>query len=549
MRVRLEDLTDDQEEVADDSGGAGRKHDEEKEHPSTGDDANEDPNAADENEEKKPQKRKHRKKKRSEEEHQATGEADAAREESDAAGEHEEKKPQKKKHKKKKKKNPDEEHPSTGEADSDAVVESEETKPPKKKHKKKKKTGEEKPGVEVFDSLEDRIRGTVQPTCHFSRLAKSDVHACANPDGVPEGYEDLLEETGCDMFKVPFDGAEDKRCLSLISDSRNWIDIKPMKQQLTERTIKFKAHFKDPRLRAIIKVPQKLFPYEAMSEAGSYYADRLMQTNRVPPTAWTHVPVKRIKEVVEKHGSKFEMVPLFMKDSDVTNYAEWIEKDLFKYARRRKLTSHEDPDFPDEEVLGVSVQLFIADVRPLLHSDLAIPWVPHNDSWQRHLSPSSPWAPEHAPGFVRQSELAMFDFVLGNGDRSPNKNNFVVGACPHHHSIEKCGSGPRHPGLPSFVTLDNGLMFFYELIPGRSPDGPNPLLKKTFCVFERKLLARLQEIADLGFSKLMQDAMPRSLKKYVTPKLLQQCEERLHKLLEQYAKCVDHFGEEKVIVA
>ena len=311
-----------------------------------------------------------------------------------------------------------------------------------------------------FGSLEERIAKTVSVKCDkFAHLKdKTDQHprACHGPP-IPSTHTDLLEATGCDLFTVPFNPAHDERCLKLLADSEHWDEMRPMTQKYDERTIKFKVTFKaDKRLKAIVKVPQKLFQYEAMSEVGSFFADRVMQTNRVPPTAWAHVPVKRINSMLDRFAGDMKLIDIFAKESHVHTYREWVDKDFLKYNRDQGWMVHDDDEFPGEEVVGVSVQLFIADVRPLLSSDFLIPWVPHSDSWQTHMSPEDPWEPRDAIGMVRQSELAMYDFVIGNGDRSPNKNNFVVGGCRHHRTVSKCGD-LRHPGAPSFVTLDNGM--------------------------------------------------------------------------------------------
>ena len=314
-----------------------------------------------------------------------------------------------------------------------------------------------------FDSLESHLQTTVIGDCNCHELPKNKICLCPGPSEVEEDYKSLKKKTGCDIFSVPFNPSDDEVCIKTISDQSQWTDLKPMQQEYDERTIKFKAYFPDKRLKAIVKVPQKLFPHEAMSEVGSYHADRVMHLNRVPPTVWTYIPVSRVLYMIDKYGEEMKLIDIFAKDSKVSSYREWIEKDFINYAEKRNLITKNHPDFPNEEVVGVSVQLFVAEVRPLLSSSLAIPWVPHNDSWQQHMSPSKPFKEKYSVGYIRQSELAMYDFVLGNGDRSPNKNNFVVGACRHHSHPAKCGSGPKHPSYPSFITLDNGLCCYFSL--------------------------------------------------------------------------------------
>eukprot|EP00754_Rhynchopus_humris_P028941 Rhum_TRINITY_DN15185_c2_g1::Rhum_TRINITY_DN15185_c2_g1_i1::g.142838::m.142838 len=405
-----------------------------------------------------------------------------------------------------------------------------------------------------YASLEDRIHHTIGRRICDPSAAKpgpDESRACSNPPA-PTDWLDLKVKTGCDIFSVPFRPEDDERCLKLIGDSRNWATITPMRQRYDERTLKFKVTFaEDERLSAIVKVPQKLFPVEAMSEVGSFHADRVLETNRIPPTHWAHLPVKRVRKVLDEFAADQKLIDIFAHESKVSTYREWVEKDLIKYNYDQGWVVKDAEEFPGEDVLGVSVQLYIADVRPLLSSDLLIPWVAHNDSWQQHLTPSKPYPKKYAVSFIRQSELAMYDFVVGNGDRSPNKNNFVVGACRHHKTVSKChqNSMPLHPGPPSFVTLDNGMMFFYELKPNRSPDGPNPLLKSSFCLFEKKLLKRLQKFGEHGFSNAMQKSLPGYLKEHLTKTHLRRCDKRLKKLLEQFESCSEKFGEDKVIVA
>eukprot|EP00756_Hemistasia_phaeocysticola_P057769 Hpha_TRINITY_DN34379_c0_g1::TRINITY_DN34379_c0_g1_i1::g.109631::m.109631 len=398
-----------------------------------------------------------------------------------------------------------------------------------------------------FASLDERIAATTPLHCGKKREREDAPATCVGPSLSPE-WAEVKERTGCNLFNVPFVGDDDARCLAYLSDPSNWAEVKPGAQRYDERTVKFKVTFKDNHVRAIVKVRQRLFPNEAVSEVGSFHADRVMGCNRVPPTAWVQAPLRVLREAVRKEGPSMLMIPIFAKDSQVASFVEWVEKDFVGYSRSKGwVKTGEIEGEPEAESVGVSVQLYIPDVRPMLDSALRIPWVPHNDSWQRHLSPRSPFHPKYTVSYVRQSELALYDFVLGNGDRSPNKNNFVVGAC---RNPNKCGAGPRHPGPPNFLTLDNGIMFMYPLNGPRTADGPNPLLKNSFCFFERKLLTKLQgfvEAGDTAFADAMEKVLPTGIRKWIGRKNLLKCENRIRKILTQLDRCLQRWPRHRVI--
>eukprot|EP01062_Namystynia_karyoxenos_P053257 TRINITY_DN4305_c1_g1_i1.p1 TRINITY_DN4305_c1_g1~~TRINITY_DN4305_c1_g1_i1.p1 ORF type:complete len:816 (+),score=264.68 TRINITY_DN4305_c1_g1_i1:109-2448(+) len=388
--------------------------------------------------------------------------------------------------------------------------------------------------VGSFESLEKRLE-KVTPRRRWG------------PDPAPH-FAAAAEATGCDMLTVPFRAESDERCLAYMANQSNWADLRPMTQKFDERTVKFKVRFRHKPLRAIIKVPQRLFPYEPTSEVGSFHADRVMQINRVPPTAWAQVPVETLKKAVHEHAKEVGLVDRFAREAHVKDFEAWVDEEFFSFSRERGLL--------EGDTIGVSVQLFIADVRPLLGSDLSIPWTPHDPGWQRTLDPGDVgFGAKHAAAYIRQAELAMYDFVLGNGDRSPNKNNFVVGACRHRRHLEECGNdpeeNPRHPGPPNFLTLDNGMTFMYRLTPDRSPDGPNPLLSPKFCTFYRPLLQRLHALRSKGstqpFAEQMAARLPPHVLNTIRKRNLQKCQQRIADLLKQADKCLGDFPEHSVI--
>lgn len=384
-------------------------------------------------------------------------------------------------------------------------------------------------------------------------------------------HNQLIERTGCDLLTVPFVSASDARCIAYLTDVKHWRVFKPLAMGYDQRTIKFEVDF-DPfvapdgtnvsMLGSILKVSQKLFPNEAFSEVAAYHADRVMHINRIPPTGWVCIPVSMIRQSIATFGSTVETVDEFLEESKAHNYSEWVEKDLFQYAERAHGIST-DP-VSGQPCIGASIQLRVADVAHLLDSALKIPYIPHNESWFRFLD----LAHKHdesdrplfhkekfAPSILHISELNTFDFVIGNGDRSPNKNNFVVGGCTRKRD---CGN-PRHdpfflyhPGHPTYVHLDQGMGFYGN--PRRNPIGESVSHHKkdessddTFCLFRTGLINRLvylhESVEGSGktavsrFERLMLHRLPAGVKVFVTPHTLKQCHDRMTKLLHLVERC------------
>ena len=342
-----------------------------------------------------------------------------------------------------------------------------------------------------------------------------------------ESYSDLKPSTGCDIFTVPFNPDSDTKCLEYLSDMKNWDHIEPMKQVFDQRTIKFKITFTDKRISAIVKVPQRSFPAEAMSEVGAYNADRVLHINRVPPTAWVQVPVQKIVDAAV-HGQEKnkKMVEKFAKEAGISTYEEWLHQDFVKYVSGKGLVTDEN--------VGVSVQLFIADVRRFLDSTLSIPYKAHNGSWARWLDPLHPFDENIRTSIYHLSELATFDFILGNSDRSPNKNNFVVGAC-----VNKCRD-PPHPGPPSFIHIDNGMCFY-------SPQR-NPINGKEWpmCIFQKTVIEHLRTLSN--FDEQMKSRTPPEVYKLISGTRIKACQGRISQVLVKVDQCLGKFEESVVLV-
>eukprot|EP00758_Cryptobia_borreli_P004338 Tbor_TRINITY_DN4317_c0_g2::TRINITY_DN4317_c0_g2_i1::g.7666::m.7666 len=191
--------------------------------------------------------------------------------------------------------------------------------------------------------------------------------------------------TGCDLITVPFNPEKDERCLKYMSNQSNWEDLRPLSMSEDQRTVKFEVVFTSIpeaggiRLLTMIKVPQRLFPYEAFSEVTSYHVDRVAHINRIPPTAWVCIPYTKIEDSINKYESTVETISSFLHESGVNTYTEWVKKDFIDYNKMKDPVHTRGKE--EDDCVGVSMQLRIADVGHLLHTVLRIPYKTHSTSW------------------------------------------------------------------------------------------------------------------------------------------------------------------------
>lgn len=389
-----------------------------------------------------------------------------------------------------------------------------------------------------------------------------------------EYHNRLVTQTGCNMLQVPFQPDQDARCIAYLTNVQQWRILKPLAMGFDQRTIKFEVEFEAVMeagtsspiplsIGSILKVPQKLFPNEAFSEVASFVADRVMHIRRVPPTGWVCIPVKMLRASVEQFGGSVETVEEFLEESKSHNYTEWVEKDLFQFVEHGRGFQTDASGAP---CIGASIQLRVADVSHLLDSALKIPYIPHNESWFRFLDIAHHhlddrghplfFKEKFAASIIHISELNAFDYIIGNGDRSPNKNNFVVGGCVrqrecgnrHHDNIYL-----RHPNHPTYVHLDQGMGFYGN--PRRNPIVESVNLHKkdadqedTFCLFRAPLMNRVSQLHEIVsgegrdavslFEQLMSEQLPEGVRHFVSSHALKQCHDRMTKLLHLVHRCM-----------
>ena len=256
-----------------------------------------------------------------------------------------------------------------------------------------------------------------------------------------------------------FTPERDASCVAYMSDVRNWASIVPLPSVLSvARTIKFRVTFRDGN-RGVLKVPQNKFLFEPFSEYLAFHADRVLQTGRVPPTAWVSVARSWLE-------SAAALMPAM--------YAQWVERFVFEHARVRPLLRPRCPFA--QEAIQVSVQLWLEGVGPYYGS-------PHEVRKARRYYAGTAeavaetveeWGAARRSGLLSLSDSFVFDYLIGNNDRSA-KNTFA---------------GPR--GL---VYIDQGSSFYGRGAPRASPLLLSKKSTPTLCVFRRSLERRVTAFA------------------------------------------------------
>nr|CCC48818.1 conserved hypothetical protein [Trypanosoma vivax Y486] len=324
----------------------------------------------------------------------------------------------------------------------------------------------------------------------------------------------VKDATGCDTLSVPFNPLMDAPCIRYMTNVSNWDIALPLSQLKRQRSIKFLIRFKPLRLsggrmienpvRTVVKVPQRLFPREAGGEVLAFYADRLLRVHRTPPTGFACFPVQFILDSLERSNWTAEVDEALLKEAGVRSYRELVEKDMLGHLQETEQLSNMGSG--DGQCFGASIQLMIADDNPFSNSSMSITHKPYSSKWFSlfNLKKEKNWR-DHRPTFLQKpnyvavlhlAQLSMLDYVVGNGDRSPVKNNHIVGGTGSAQLVDD--TALLHPNSPTFVYIDQGLSF------ARDHPRHNPITASvklfhtkgidTFCLFRGPLLRRIREL-------------------------------------------------------
>eukprot|EP01062_Namystynia_karyoxenos_P035633 TRINITY_DN26061_c0_g1_i1.p1 TRINITY_DN26061_c0_g1~~TRINITY_DN26061_c0_g1_i1.p1 ORF type:complete len:540 (+),score=146.17 TRINITY_DN26061_c0_g1_i1:74-1693(+) len=321
----------------------------------------------------------------------------------------------------------------------------------------------------------------------------------------------------CDPYNFRFGDEADAACVAWMADLRNWHRLRPLDSVLMDaRTLKFRVTFRGaPRLRGVIKLPQLRFKYEPYSELLGYSTDRLLGIGRVPPTAWTDVPVSWLR------ASAAVAMPAF--------YVQWLEMYTLNATGLRHLVhgaSESSAGF-----ISVSVQLWMHGVRRLRATPMQPPHV-HSfmlDPGSRAKWPPRGFGPLTRWALAELSDMYVFDHIIGNNDRTVKKNSFAVGECSGRANRSQQGewdcsdasaddaeSDPDpHRMRPRFVFIDQGSSF-YHTYPGRSSHFK---ANSTVCRFRRRTIERVRAFGGNNRTRPLERAILNRLpKRFLYPK-------------------------------
>ena len=295
----------------------------------------------------------------------------------------------------------------------------------------------------------------------------------------------------CDPTDTDFTTERDTECQEYLADWNNLRSLKVMSSHLYNgRTIKFKAFYHHGNVTAIVKVSQKKFVFEAISEYLAFTADRTLGLQRVPPTAYFPLPLDYLRAAVGPLG-------IFM--------SQWLENFIPNYAfTQRNLLEH-----AGQQCTMVAAVLWITDLHSVPETAFAldVELQPTNhmmatDEWLRNN-----FDPRHAKPLAhgRHREIALgevstrfvFDYIIGNTDRGLNDhNNFIYGGCSqeHHHRSRRCDT-PSEPWQklrtrPKFAYIDHGSSLHHVTEPETSPFSA---VSNIICRFQTSAITALRQ--------------------------------------------------------
>eukprot|EP00668_Euglena_longa_P035488 GGOE01045586.1.p1 GENE.GGOE01045586.1~~GGOE01045586.1.p1 ORF type:complete len:448 (-),score=132.77 GGOE01045586.1:489-1706(-) len=313
-----------------------------------------------------------------------------------------------------------------------------------------------------------------QSSRHFVDIPER-PEADVEVDSDPYEADDGKEAKFCDPGNFEFHAASDDRCISrYLANRHNIRSIQPMSATLNfARTIKFRVTFrhstKDRPLKAILKVPQKKFVLEPYSELLGFKVDRLMGIKRVPPTGWLELPLEWLQLAVNRMD-------------DI--YIQWFKSFVVEYDQIQPLMR---TDKYGEKHVNVSLQLWMYGLHPLEDTSMMPP-----AEWEDFLRAKVPVPPAWRPLMAELSDLLAFDFIIGNSDRGPHKNNYAIRSC-----LRNCGGDPRpDDGPPIFVHVDQGSAFYRAVGPDANPYTSLAANPAGRCwLFRRSTAKRIQDLA------------------------------------------------------
>eukprot|EP00756_Hemistasia_phaeocysticola_P057724 Hpha_TRINITY_DN34333_c0_g1::TRINITY_DN34333_c0_g1_i1::g.109671::m.109671 len=352
------------------------------------------------------------------------------------------------------------------------------------------------------------------------------------------GTEEIeVDGTDCRSSDFVFSAERDATCLRYLGAvNKTWKRLKPMYAILMDaRTIKFKAKL-ESGVWTILKLAQFKFMFEPYSEFLAFHVDRLLGLYRVPPVAWALIPADWLRAAASATMNSF--------------YVQWLER----YILSRKELQHAIKPWLNhwtgqQQALWLTAQLWMEGVKPLARTGAGLP-----PGFNAMLDPSSGrWPPpDGAQGLWRLGELSdlyVFDHIIGNSDRTPNKNAFGVGQC--NNPAWDCSKTEREDGKklrPRMVFVDQGSSFYGLGEPQRSPLRSNKKGNSTICRFRRRTIDSVMSLRGDSLKRGIIARVPRGSGFWMHAKKWQPdgAQKRLEAVALQVERCIENHGKEAV---
>ncbi|AAZ10645.1 Protein of unknown function (DUF1193), putative [Trypanosoma equiperdum] len=286
------------------------------------------------------------------------------------------------------------------------------------------------------------------------------------------------EWEACDRRNAEFTVERDELCKAYLSNLNNMRYIKAMSSKLLYgRTIKFRITYAHNGIKALVKVSQGRFYFEASSEVAAFSVDRALNLSRVPTTVLVALPVEHMQAAAATS-------PLL---------SQWASNTIFEDKNIKEdfvscTNSSRHPPFRASLCAYVSVQLWMHDVHPALETFLELPYKYDNAFAKKYFIPgSSFWPPKSARlrAIGELNDRFIFDFIIGNSDRGMNDhNNFVYGGCGRETVCDRPMKDKRIKGLAKYAFLDHGSGFYSRADPSNNPFSGN-VANISICRFRR----------------------------------------------------------------